>query len=107
LASRTAARIPSKRRSTEFASAAVRELEFRETVAHMGKVLQGENVIETREVLREFVGDRSLAARLIIARFERSVIPLPGTLEQQASRLVGSGGPISLPSTFVRLSLAA
>jgi hypothetical protein len=41
---------------TPVSSALRAEAEFRETVAHMGKVLQGENVIEARELLREIVG---------------------------------------------------
>jgi site-specific DNA recombinase len=69
------------------------EAAFRETVAHMGKVLQGENLIEARELLREIVG----AVRLepdtdhLIAKFERSEIPL---LTTQNGRWIGSGGRI-------------
>jgi hypothetical protein len=54
------------------------EAAFRQTVVHMAKVLQGENLIEARELLREIVG----AVRLmpdsdhLIAKFERSEIPL-------------------------------
>jgi hypothetical protein len=32
------------------------EAEFRETVTHMAGVLQGENLIEARELLREIIG---------------------------------------------------
>lgn len=50
------------------------EAAFRETATHMGKVLQGENLIEARKLLREIVG----AVRLepdtdhLIAKYECS-----------------------------------
>jgi ADP-ribose pyrophosphatase YjhB (NUDIX family) len=54
------------------------EAAFRETVVHMAKVLQGENLIDSREQLREIVGTVRLQpdADHLIAKFERSEIPL-------------------------------
>jgi len=78
------------------------EAAFRETVAHMGKVLQGENLIEARELLRELLGTIRLQpdAGHLIAEFERPEIPL---LAVGNGRWVGSGGvlPIHLPDVLV------
>jgi hypothetical protein len=51
---------------------------FRENVAHIGRVLRGENLIEARELLREIFGAVRLHpdADHLIAKFERSEIPL-------------------------------
>jgi site-specific DNA recombinase len=69
------------------------EAAFRETVSQMAKVLQGENLIEARELIREIVGTVHLQpdADHLIAKFERSEIPL---LTTGNGRWIGSGGPI-------------
>ena len=69
------------------------EAQFRATVLHMGRVLQGENLIEARELLREIVGTIHLRPdrHHLIAKFDRSEIPLLAVAD---GRLVGSGGSI-------------
>jgi hypothetical protein len=59
----------------------------------MGKVFQGENLIEARELLRQIVGAIRLQpnAGHLIAKFERSEIPL---LAVGNGRWIGSGGPL-------------
>jgi site-specific DNA recombinase len=69
------------------------EAAFRETVLHMAKVLQGENLNEARQLLRDIVGTVRLKPDTdhLIATFERSEIPL---LVTGTGRWIGSGGRI-------------
>jgi len=72
----------------------------------MGRILQGEDLIEARELLREIFGSIRLHpdADHLVAKFERSEIPI---LEFDNGRWIGSGG-LSCNSSapdFVDISL--
>jgi hypothetical protein len=84
---------PGRRCRTPDSLALEAEAAFRETVLHMARVLQGENLIEARELLRDIVGTVRLQPDTdhLIAKFERSEIPL---LAIENGRWVGTEGRI-------------